>query len=164
MPAHNLVPNNIPRIEQTLRRKWARASWIRISALSASDSEQRWPPFSAARRTTPLPWEGGRRTPSTHPPRPRTCTWRYCSNGMPRGCSDDELPWARSAASELDTKYLYVCHAEVNAVLNKNAASLKGCKVRAQWLYGCPWLLTVHWLQCPLLIPWRSYTSHYSPV
>ena len=28
-------------------------------------------------------------------------------NGMPNGCSDDELPWARSADNELDTKYPY---------------------------------------------------------
>lgn len=26
-------------------------------------------------------------------------------NGFPRGCSDDELPWARHADDELDTKY-----------------------------------------------------------
>ena len=28
-------------------------------------------------------------------------------NGMPNGCSDDELPWARHASNELDTKYPY---------------------------------------------------------
>ena len=38
-------------------------------------------------------------------------------NGFPRGCSDDELPWAREG-DYLDTKYPYVCHAEVNAILN----------------------------------------------
>lgn len=48
-------------------------------------------------------------------------------NGFPRGCSDDELPWARTADSALDTKYPYVVHAEVNAILNKNAASIEGC-------------------------------------
>lgn len=26
-------------------------------------------------------------------------------NGFPRGCSDDDLPWAREGESELDTKY-----------------------------------------------------------
>lgn len=50
-------------------------------------------------------------------------------NGFPRGCSDDELPWAREGASELDTKYPYVCHAEMNAILNKNTATLRGCKI-----------------------------------
>lgn len=50
-------------------------------------------------------------------------------NGFPRGCSDEELPWARSAESRLDTKYMYVCHAEVNAVMNKNTASLKGARM-----------------------------------
>ena len=48
-------------------------------------------------------------------------------NGFPRGCSDDELPWARSADNEMDTKYPYVCHAEVNAILNKNSAEVRGC-------------------------------------
>jgi dCMP deaminase len=50
-------------------------------------------------------------------------------NGFPRGCSDDELPWAREAVDELDTKYPYVCHAEVNAILNKNNAEIKGCSI-----------------------------------
>lgn len=48
-------------------------------------------------------------------------------NGFPRGCSDDILPWARTAESSLDTKYPYVVHAEVNAILNKNSASIQGC-------------------------------------
>uniref|UniRef100_A0A4W3GM14 dCMP deaminase n=2 Tax=Callorhinchus milii TaxID=7868 RepID=A0A4W3GM14_CALMI len=47
-------------------------------------------------------------------------------NGMPNGCSDDLLPWARKASNKLDTKYLYVCHAELNAILNKNSADVKG--------------------------------------
>ncbi|EDO37210.1 predicted protein [Nematostella vectensis] len=50
-------------------------------------------------------------------------------NGMPNGCSDDELPWNRHADDELDTKYPYVCHAEMNAILNKNSADVKGCTV-----------------------------------
>lgn len=50
-------------------------------------------------------------------------------NGLPRGCSDDLLPWAREAESPLDVKYLYVCHAEANAILNKNTASVAGCRL-----------------------------------
>ena len=50
-------------------------------------------------------------------------------NGFPTNCSDDDLPWARTADDPLDTKYPYVCHAELNAILNKNQASLKGCRV-----------------------------------
>ena len=38
-------------------------------------------------------------------------------NGMPRCCSDDEYPWDRDGVG-LDSKYLYVCHAEFNAILN----------------------------------------------
>jgi len=48
-------------------------------------------------------------------------------NGFPLGCSDDELPWGREAEDPLDTKYPYVCHAELNAILNTNAADLRGC-------------------------------------
>lgn len=36
-------------------------------------------------------------------------------NGFPTGCSDDEYPWNREGE---DTKYLYVVHAEINAILN----------------------------------------------
>ncbi|XP_066574259.1 deoxycytidylate deaminase isoform X1 [Amia ocellicauda] len=48
-------------------------------------------------------------------------------NGMPNGCSDDLLPWSRSASDKLDTKYPYVCHAELNAIMNKNSVDVKGC-------------------------------------
>ena len=51
----------------------------------------------------------------------------YCIYLWPRGCSDDELPWDREAENELDTKYPYVCHAEVNAILNKNSADVRDC-------------------------------------
>ncbi|KAL9253651.1 Deoxycytidylate deaminase-like protein [Drosera capensis] len=52
-------------------------------------------------------------------------------NGFPRGCSDDKLPWAKKSKSgdPLETKYPYVCHAEVNAILNTNLASAEGQKL-----------------------------------
>ncbi|RHY24298.1 hypothetical protein DYB32_008898 [Aphanomyces invadans] len=50
-------------------------------------------------------------------------------NGFPNGCDDDVLPWARQGDCPLDTKYPYVCHAEMNAILNKNATSVKGCTI-----------------------------------
>lgn len=46
-------------------------------------------------------------------------------NGFPIGCSDDELPWAREG-EWIETKYPYVCHAELNAILNSPISSLKG--------------------------------------
>lgn len=49
-------------------------------------------------------------------------------NGMPLGCSDDEYPWDRTG-TPLDTKYLYVCHAELNAILNFRGGSLEGCRI-----------------------------------
>ena len=39
-------------------------------------------------------------------------------NGMPIGCNDDEMPWEREADKPNDTKYPFVCHAELNAILN----------------------------------------------
>lgn len=50
-------------------------------------------------------------------------------NGMPVGCHDDEMPWGRDSDNILETKQLYVCHAELNAVLNKNSADVKNCTI-----------------------------------
>ncbi len=41
-------------------------------------------------------------------------------NGMPSGIDETKISWERQADSELDTKYPYVCHAELNAILNSN--------------------------------------------
>ena len=38
-------------------------------------------------------------------------------NGMPRGCNDSDMPWAREGGFK-ETKYAYVVHAELNAILN----------------------------------------------
>ena len=46
-------------------------------------------------------------------------------NGMPTGVDDTKITWARTG-DELDTKYPYVCHAELNAVLNATS-DLHGC-------------------------------------
>ena len=47
-------------------------------------------------------------------------------NGMPKGLDESKLSWEKN--EDLDNKYLYVCHAEFNAILNtKNGNSLKGC-------------------------------------
>lgn len=48
-------------------------------------------------------------------------------NGMPIGCPDDEMPWDRDGGL-LDTKYAFVCHAELNAILNNSNGSLKGAR------------------------------------
>ena len=49
-------------------------------------------------------------------------------NGLPIGCSDDEFPWQKRG-DFLETKYPYVCHAELNAILNNIGISLQGCKI-----------------------------------
>ena len=57
-------------------------------------------------------------------------------NGFPMGCSDDEFPWAREGEDELDKKYLYVTHSELNAILNYRGGSLEGAKLYVS-LFPC---------------------------
>ncbi len=49
-------------------------------------------------------------------------------NGFPNGCSDDDFPWAREGEM-LDTKYPFVTHSELNAILNYRGGSLEGTKL-----------------------------------
>ena len=49
-------------------------------------------------------------------------------NGFPRGCSDDVFPWDREG-EPLETKYHYVTHSELNAILNYRGGSLEGAKL-----------------------------------
>ena len=55
-------------------------------------------------------------------------------NGMPRGVKDSEVPWAREGGFK-ETKYAYVVHAELNAILN-TPRSLKGCTLYVS-LFPC---------------------------
>lgn len=48
-------------------------------------------------------------------------------NGSPRGLNDDDMPWERNG-DFINTKYAYVCHSELNAILNYNG-SLKGTRI-----------------------------------
>jgi dCMP deaminase len=50
-------------------------------------------------------------------------------NGFPRGCSDDALPWAPKAAKWLHTPNPYMCHAEVNAILNRCSDSVADARM-----------------------------------
>ena len=56
-------------------------------------------------------------------------------NGMPKSCSDDEFPWDREGG-QLETKYFFVCHAELNAILNYRGGSLEGSRIYAT-LFPC---------------------------
>jgi dCMP deaminase len=57
-------------------------------------------------------------------------------NGFPVGCSDDELPWGREG-NFLETKYPYVCHAEMNAITNaSNKPELEGASMYVS-LFPC---------------------------
>lgn len=50
-------------------------------------------------------------------------------NGFPRGCSDENFPWERNGENPNDTKYPFVCHAELNAILNSNGIGLKNTRI-----------------------------------
>lgn len=56
-------------------------------------------------------------------------------NGFPWGCSDDEFPWSRDGELQ-DTKYPYVTHSELNAILNYRGGSLEGAKLYVS-LFPC---------------------------
>jgi dCMP deaminase len=49
-------------------------------------------------------------------------------NGLPIGCHDDDFPWGKQGEF-MDTKYPYVCHAELNAILNNIGMDLHGCRI-----------------------------------
>lgn len=56
-------------------------------------------------------------------------------NGFPTGCDESVLSWDRDG-DFLNTKYAYVCHAELNAILNSAGRSLKGCTLYVD-LFPC---------------------------
>lgn len=49
-------------------------------------------------------------------------------NGLAFGCSDDEFPWDREG-DFLETKYPFVVHAELNAILNNRGGSFEGARI-----------------------------------
>lgn len=56
-------------------------------------------------------------------------------NGMPRGIADEDLSWNKGEG--LDSKYLYVCHAEFNAILStRDGTALNGCTIYVS-LFPC---------------------------
>ena len=56
-------------------------------------------------------------------------------NGLPYGCEDDKYPWSVREGSLEETKYPYVVHAELNAILN-STTSLQDCKLYVS-LFPC---------------------------
>lgn len=56
-------------------------------------------------------------------------------NGMPMGCNDKDFPWDVKEGSLENTKYAYVVHAELNAILN-STQQLSGCTIYVS-LFPC---------------------------
>ena len=56
-------------------------------------------------------------------------------NGFPKGCSDDDFPWNRDDKCG-ETKYPFVVHAELNAILNAGGSSVSGSKLYVS-LFPC---------------------------
>ncbi|XP_053399602.1 deoxycytidylate deaminase-like [Mercenaria mercenaria] len=50
-------------------------------------------------------------------------------NGMPNGCSDDVLPWGKNSPEKLKNKDYYVCHSEMNAIVNKMSSDVRGSTI-----------------------------------
>ena len=57
-------------------------------------------------------------------------------NGFPRGCSDEQFPWSRDDEDPLKTKYIYVTHSELNAILNYRGGTLQGSRLYVS-LFPC---------------------------
>ena len=56
-------------------------------------------------------------------------------SGAPRGYEDEDMPWDREG-NFVDTKYAYVCHAELNAILNNPGIDFEGAKIYVD-LFPC---------------------------
>ena len=56
-------------------------------------------------------------------------------NGMPNGIRDDLVPWTKEGPF-LETKYAYVVHAELNAILNCVLTDQTGCRIYVS-LFPC---------------------------
>ena len=56
-------------------------------------------------------------------------------NGLPYGCDDSQYPWDKREGNLDETKYPYVVHAELNAILN-STTSLQGCRIYVS-LFPC---------------------------
>lgn len=56
-------------------------------------------------------------------------------NGLPWGCEDTDFPWDNREGEMYDTKYPYVVHAELNAILN-SIQKLQGCRIYVS-LFPC---------------------------
>ncbi len=56
-------------------------------------------------------------------------------NGLPWGCEDAQFPWNVREGNMYDTKYPYVVHAELNAILN-SIQKLHGCRIYVS-LFPC---------------------------
>ena len=56
-------------------------------------------------------------------------------NGLPYGCHDEDFPWSNKTGELDQTKYAYVVHAELNAILN-STHQLKDCRIYVS-LFPC---------------------------
>ena len=56
-------------------------------------------------------------------------------NGAPNGYDDEHMPWDRKG-DFINTKYAYVCHAELNAILNNKGSVLEGSRIYVD-LFPC---------------------------
>ncbi|KAJ8369803.1 hypothetical protein SKAU_G00098310 [Synaphobranchus kaupii] len=76
-------------------------------------------------------------------------------NRMPNGC-EGKLPWERESIKWLKNKHAYVCHAELNAIMNKTSADVKGCAIYVT-LFPCnECAKLIIQAGAPSPFPWRA--------
>jgi deoxycytidylate deaminase len=82
-------------------------------------------------------------------------------NGFPRHCSDDLLPWTASSTTGdqcwLHSPHPYVCHAEVNAILNKCSDTVEGARLYVA-NFPCTSLLSS---MCKNVLSWNAQTNSH---
>ena len=77
-------------------------------------------------------------------------------NGFPKGCSDDEFPWERENDNDRNlTKYPFVTHSELNAILNYRGGSLEGTKLYVS-LFPCSRCATRWWTARVTSVRWTA--------
>ena len=78
-------------------------------------------------------------------------------NGMPVGCDDEKMPWGKVADSILDTKYPYVCHAELNAILNSGGRVLENSRLYVTMFPCCECAKAIIQVGIKKVIYYQSY-------
>ena len=76
------------------------------------------------------------------------------------GCNDDQLPWGKENEDKSKTKYMYVCHAEMNAIMNKNSSTVESCTMYVA-LFPCNEV--IHFGKEPSINDLTNFSDNFDP-